>query len=67
MAKVKKLPKTLFVKREEDGDTHYFVADEEINSLVDMSGKVWVGTYKLVGIALAETMVKVSNLVKEPK
>jgi hypothetical protein len=46
----KRLPKTLFVKTENDGDIEYFVTNDSPDALVDMGQKVKIGTYQLVEI-----------------
>ena len=42
----KKLPKVLYVIKEEDGGEEYFLAYEELQKLTDMDG-VAVGVYEL--------------------
>lgn len=43
-----KLPATIFVKHEKDGDLSYLVADANVTSLVEMGEKLKVGVYRLV-------------------
>jgi hypothetical protein len=44
----KKLPKTVFVRREQDGDENYLCIYEEENGAVDDDGEVAeVGVYEL--------------------
>lgn len=53
MAKQKKggpdFPITLFVKREDDGDDHYFLSVEDVGSLAEQGESVPVAIYKYVG------------------
>lgn len=42
-----KFPKTLYVKYEEDGDSYYFLADEDPAAHAEVNGKVRVGVYDL--------------------
>lgn len=60
MAKIKSLPKTLFVKIEQDGGTTYFTADTEMYGMVEMGQKVQIGKYQLVETTDAEAVVKTS-------
>lgn len=54
----KALPKKLFVKIEKDSSTEYFVADEDASTLVEMGGKIKIGTYQLIDISYAEGVAK---------
>lgn len=45
---MKKLPKTLFVRREVDGDEIFLVAEEAIRSHCDLEEVRIVGKYELV-------------------
>ncbi len=45
---MKKFPKTLYAKIEDDGDTHYFVATEKMVELAEVGETVKVGVYELV-------------------
>jgi hypothetical protein len=67
MAKIKQLPKKLFVKIEHDpnGDTSYFSADAELYALVEKGDKIKIGTYQLVETMFAETVVKTSGPFKK--
>jgi hypothetical protein len=44
----KKLPKTLYVRREVDGDNAYLVAEESMREQLDVTETRLVGEYKLV-------------------
>jgi hypothetical protein len=65
MAKIKQLPKRLFVKIENDGGTSYFSADAELYALVEKGDKIKIGTYQLVETMFAETVVKTSGTIKK--
>ena len=43
-----KFPKTLYVLREQDGDDHYFLAQETILGVVSADDEEDVGVYELV-------------------
>ena len=45
MAKKEKLPSSLYVKLEEDGDIEYFVAGTEFSALVEMGETAKIGVY----------------------
>jgi len=45
----KRLPKTLYVKIEKDGDLSYFTADASTDGMVAVGEQVEVGVYELVG------------------
>lgn len=51
---MKKLPKTLYVKVEQDDHNGYFVADNDPYCLAEMGQKIKIGTYKLVEVNEAE-------------
>jgi hypothetical protein len=53
-----KLPKTLYVKRERDGDHGYFVADTNDYGLAEHGEKITIGTYKLVETKEVELVMK---------
>jgi hypothetical protein len=59
----KQLPKKLFVKIEKGSsdDDAWFVADAEVENLVDMGPKIKVGVYQLVEIIHAEAVVQTSS------
>lgn len=42
-----KLPETIFVKVEEDGDSSFLIADEDIGDLLDRNEDVTIGVYEL--------------------
>lgn len=44
----KKFPDRLFVKREQDGDASWFLADEDEYELTEHGGTVTIAEYKLV-------------------
>lgn len=44
----KTFPKTIYVKREEDGSDTYFIADNNVNVMVEMGETVKVAKYSLV-------------------
>ena len=46
----KKFPDTLYVKREKDSDTEYFVSDADAGSLLDQGDKTVIATYQLVEV-----------------
>lgn len=41
------LPRTLYIKEEQDGDTTYFCASEDVDDLVGMGDTETIGTYVL--------------------
>lgn len=54
-------PETLFVKIEEDGGIHYFIADRDRESIAEQGEVIRVATYRLVSqekIALKVEIVK---------
>lgn len=52
-----KLPKTLFVKMEKEGDTTYPVADTSLVGLAEMGEKLKIGVYTLTETIEAEGVV----------
>ncbi len=44
---MKRLPKIIYVKREQDGDTEYYVAEEDMDKLVE-DGPTLIAQYELV-------------------
>lgn len=58
----KKLPKVLYVKVEQDGDSHYFVADENVYNLGEMGEKIKIGTYKLVDTNDAQMLIEMKRV-----
>jgi hypothetical protein len=62
----KQLPKKLFAKIEQDGDNNsYFVADNDLYTLVEKGEKVQIGTYQLVETTYAEAVISTSKPVKQ--
>ena len=57
-AKMKPLPKTLYVRRETDGDEDYLVAQETLREQSDLDEKRIVGEYKLVQTLIVSAEVK---------
>ena len=61
-----KFPKQLYIKREVDGDTHYFVSFEDVDGAAEMGHTARIGVYKLVQI-LNVTGVAEARHVKDVK
>jgi hypothetical protein len=61
---VKKLPARLFAKIEHDSGNSYFIADTDVETLVEKGEKVQIGTYELVETSYAESVVSMSKPVK---
>ncbi len=57
-----KFPKTLYVRREQDGDDHYFVADETTAGIVAADGEEEVGIYELVRRAKATAPIRLHDI-----
>lgn len=56
---MKQLPKTVYVKREKDGDMSYFIADENLEALVNDGEEITtIGEYKLVEKKFARRVVE---------
>jgi hypothetical protein len=47
MSKDEKFPKTLYVKRDVDGDDTYFIANEDTSCHAEVNEVVTIGVYKL--------------------
>jgi len=58
-AKMKPLPKTLYVRRENHGDSDYLVAEETLREQSDLEERRIVGEYKLVQTLIVSAEVKV--------
>jgi len=65
MAKAK-FPKTLYVRREQDGDDHYFVAQETTLGIVGADLEEDVGIYELVKRAKATAPTHLQE-IRRPK
>lgn len=52
---MKKLPKTIYVKREQDGDDSFLIADEDLSGISEAEETIAAGEYVL------QRMVKVTN------
>lgn len=50
----KKFPERLFVKREEDGGSSWFVADDNNYDLAEIGTKIKIGVYQLVNTETVE-------------
>ena len=46
---MKKFPKMLYVKRDQDGSETYFVPQDNVNDVAEMGVTTQVGIYQLVG------------------
>lgn len=55
---MKALPKTLYIRREADGNSSYLVAEETVRDQSDLTEKRIVGEYKLVQTLEVTTEVK---------
>jgi hypothetical protein len=53
-----KLPKTLYVRREIDGDANYLVAEETLRDQLDAVEKRLVGRYELVSTQEVSAEIK---------
>lgn len=63
-----KLPKTLYVKREDDGNEYYFVATEKMRELVtDINDTLNVGTYQLTETNEVDTLLRIRGGKKKEK
>lgn len=60
--KKNRLPATLYVRKEEDGDEYYFIAGEMIDAIVEAEGTTLVGVYSLLE---SDSYKKVVTLEKE--
>jgi hypothetical protein len=60
MAKAK-FPKTLYVRREDEGGESWLSANDEVEMVAEISGPRTVGVYKLVKIATVKTKVKLKG------
>lgn len=58
MSKTKSLPKTIYIRKEIDGDQTYFVAGETAKEHGELTEKIIVGEYKLVQTLEVSTEVK---------
>ena len=56
--KMPKMPETLYVKQEDDGDDTYFVASDDAGDLVEPGVAVFAAEYKLVrnGVVIETTV-----------
>lgn len=61
---MKALPKTLYVKYEQDGDENYLIAGETQRELAEMSETVTVGKYQLIETAKVSMEEKVTVVKK---
>lgn len=57
---MKKFPPVLYAKREEDGDTHYFVTDERMEELSEAE-PVNVATYVLKEAGSVKSVIEYSR------
>lgn len=55
---MRKLPKTVYVRWEEDGDTGYLVAGESVIDCIDGDGPNVIGSYILASTDKYEKVVK---------
>jgi len=62
MAKKHKFPDTLYVKKEVDGKSGYFVADESAGSHAFVGEKVRVGIYSLLEVVDIGTAVEMFSV-----
>ena len=53
-----KLPKTIYVKQEQDGKVTYFVADDDLRGLAEVGEKIRIGVYTLARLEDIEGAVK---------
>lgn len=61
---MKKFPKMLFVKREHDDTTDYFVPHENVLDAATLGEKMKVGVYKLIGTQEIEGVVSTRHMQK---
>ena len=60
MAK-KKFPKTMYVRRENDGDNDFFVAEYDLEFHAEIGEKVPVAIYDLVSVETVTAKVEIST------
>lgn len=57
-----KFPKTLFAKREEDRNDHYFVTNEDPNPFAEIGVKTKVGVYVLTETIEVQAVIETKTL-----
>ena len=55
-----KLPKTLYVRPEQDHDLNYFVSEPELEAHAVIGEKVKIGVYQLIEVVVLQTVVETS-------
>jgi hypothetical protein len=57
-----KFPKTLYMRTEDDGNAHYFIAAEDLDDHAVIGEKVKVGIYELVETVRLTTLLETSTV-----
>lgn len=53
-----KLPKSLYIKIEQDGDDEFFIANEDLYDIAEKGETIKVGIYKLQSVKTVRMLVE---------